>query len=164
MKALFLNRAGADKDARVAGLDAGLTDVITVGTTALANPDLLARRRSSAPLSEAPGHLLRQRRHKRIARPDPAGAPGAEFWVLGGFGVPSWTDEQSGLLTHPGHSVMPQPVGESSLMCRWCYRITVSRKRFQTSIEAPLPAVMQVGNVRDQPRPTVAARQWREPT
>ncbi|MEU2427152.1 alkene reductase [Streptomyces sp. NPDC007851] len=51
--ALFLNRAGADIDARVADLDAGLADVITVGTTALANPDLPARLRSGAPLNEA---------------------------------------------------------------------------------------------------------------
>jgi N-ethylmaleimide reductase len=51
--ALFLNRAGADIDTRVADLDAGLADVITVGTTALANPDLPARLRSGAPLNQA---------------------------------------------------------------------------------------------------------------
>ncbi|WP_406567730.1 hypothetical protein [Actinoallomurus soli] len=51
--ALLLNRAGADVDARVADLDAGLADVITVATMALANPDLPARIRSGAPLNEA---------------------------------------------------------------------------------------------------------------
>lgn len=51
--ALFLNRAGAPLDARVADLDAGLADVITVGTLALANPDLPARVRAGAPLNEA---------------------------------------------------------------------------------------------------------------
>jgi len=50
--ALLLNRAGAGIDARVADLDAGLADVITVGTMALANPDLPARLRSGAPLNE----------------------------------------------------------------------------------------------------------------
>ncbi|MCO5998500.1 alkene reductase [Actinoallomurus rhizosphaericola] len=51
--ALLLNRAGAGIDARVADLDAGLADVITVATMALANPDLPARIRSGAPLNEA---------------------------------------------------------------------------------------------------------------
>ncbi|MTD53805.1 alkene reductase [Amycolatopsis pithecellobii] len=51
--ALVLNRAGADLDTRVADLDAGLADVITVGTMALANPDLAARLRSGAPLNQA---------------------------------------------------------------------------------------------------------------
>jgi N-ethylmaleimide reductase len=51
--ALLLNRAGADIDARVADLDAGLADVITVATMALANPDLPARLRAGAPLNQA---------------------------------------------------------------------------------------------------------------
>ncbi|GAA3942748.1 alkene reductase [Actinoplanes auranticolor] len=51
--ALLLNRAGAPFDARVADLDAGLADVITVGTLALANPDLPARIRAGAPMNEA---------------------------------------------------------------------------------------------------------------
>ncbi|MEU2867416.1 alkene reductase [Streptomyces mirabilis] len=51
--ALLLNRAGTDIDTRVADLDAGLADVITVGTTALSNPDLPARIRSGAPLNQA---------------------------------------------------------------------------------------------------------------
>ncbi len=51
--ALFLNRAGSGIDTRVADLDAGLADVITVGTTALANSDLPARLRSGAPLNQA---------------------------------------------------------------------------------------------------------------
>jgi N-ethylmaleimide reductase len=51
--ALVLNRAGADLDARVADLDAGLADVITVATMALANPDLPARIQAGAPLNEA---------------------------------------------------------------------------------------------------------------
>ncbi|MQA32128.1 alkene reductase [Modestobacter roseus] len=49
--ALLLNRAGADLDARVADLDAGRADVITVGAMALANPDLPARVRAGAPLN-----------------------------------------------------------------------------------------------------------------
>jgi N-ethylmaleimide reductase len=51
--ALILTRAGAGIDARVADLDAGLADVITVGTMALANPDLPFRLRTGAPLNEA---------------------------------------------------------------------------------------------------------------
>jgi len=51
--ALILNRPGAPLQARVADLDAGLADVITVGTMALANPDLPARIRMGAPLNEA---------------------------------------------------------------------------------------------------------------
>ncbi|GGM06721.1 hypothetical protein GCM10010129_58230 [Streptomyces fumigatiscleroticus] len=49
--ALFLNRAGAGIDARVADLDAGLADVVTVGTTAPADPGLPARRRSGTRLN-----------------------------------------------------------------------------------------------------------------
>ncbi|MCZ2850523.1 alkene reductase [Modestobacter sp. VKM Ac-2978] len=51
--ALLLNRAGTDIDTRVADLDAGLADVITVGALALANPDLPARVRAGAPLNDA---------------------------------------------------------------------------------------------------------------
>ncbi len=50
--ALLLNRAGADIDTRVADLDAGRADVITVGAMALANPDLPERVRAGAPLNE----------------------------------------------------------------------------------------------------------------
>lgn len=50
--AVLLNRGGADIDTRVADLDAGLADVITVGTMALANPDLPARLRSGVSLNE----------------------------------------------------------------------------------------------------------------
>jgi N-ethylmaleimide reductase len=51
--ALLLNRAGAPLETRVADLDADRADVITVGTAALANPDLPARLRAGAPLNEA---------------------------------------------------------------------------------------------------------------
>ncbi|MET7455884.1 alkene reductase [Streptomyces sp. NPDC005574] len=50
--ALLLNRAGAPIETRVADLDTGLADVITVGTMALANPDLPDRIRTGAPLNE----------------------------------------------------------------------------------------------------------------
>ncbi|MFN8075356.1 MAG: alkene reductase [Kineosporiaceae bacterium] len=50
--AVILNRPGADLDARLADLDSGLADVVTVGTLALANPDLPARVRAGAPLNE----------------------------------------------------------------------------------------------------------------
>jgi len=50
--ALLLNRAGADLEARVADLDAGRADVVTVGTMALANPDLPARLRAGASLNQ----------------------------------------------------------------------------------------------------------------
>ncbi|AXI80777.1 alkene reductase [Peterkaempfera bronchialis] len=49
--AVVLNRGGADLDARVADIEAGLADVITVGAMALANPDLVERVRSGAPLN-----------------------------------------------------------------------------------------------------------------
>ncbi|MFE9454201.1 alpha/beta hydrolase [Streptomyces sp. NPDC006739] len=48
-----LNRAGAGIDARVSDLDARLADVITVGPTAPAHPDLPGRLRSGAPPIEA---------------------------------------------------------------------------------------------------------------
>ena len=49
---LLLNRSGADLERRIADVDSGLADVITVGTDALANPDL-ARVKVGAPLNEA---------------------------------------------------------------------------------------------------------------
>jgi N-ethylmaleimide reductase len=50
---LLLNRRGADIPTRVKDLDDGLADVITVGTQTLANPDLVARVKTNAPLNEA---------------------------------------------------------------------------------------------------------------
>ncbi|WP_045745126.1 alkene reductase [Actinoplanes rectilineatus] len=50
--ALLLNRAGTPLETRIADLDAGLADVITVGAAALANPDLPARIRAGAPLND----------------------------------------------------------------------------------------------------------------
>lgn len=44
-------RAGADIATRARDVEDGLTDVITVGTMALANPDLVQRVRSRAPLN-----------------------------------------------------------------------------------------------------------------
>ncbi|WP_106402297.1 alkene reductase [Actinocorallia populi] len=49
---LLLNRGGSDLQARVKDLEEGLADVITVGTMALANPDLVARIKAGAPLNE----------------------------------------------------------------------------------------------------------------
>ena len=51
--AFLLNRSGADIDTRIKDLDSGLADVITVGTQALANPDLVARIRGGNSLNEA---------------------------------------------------------------------------------------------------------------
>ena len=48
---LLLNRGGADLERRVADVEGGLADVITVGTMALANPDLVDRVRLGAPLN-----------------------------------------------------------------------------------------------------------------
>lgn len=50
--ALVLNRAGTDIDRRAQDLRDGLADVITVGRPALANPDIVERVRSGAPLNE----------------------------------------------------------------------------------------------------------------
>jgi N-ethylmaleimide reductase len=50
---LFLNRGDADLETRLLDVETGLADAITVGTHALANPDLVARLRSGAPLNEA---------------------------------------------------------------------------------------------------------------
>ncbi len=49
--ALLVNRGGADIDARAADVAAGLADVVTVGTMVLANPDLVQRLRTGAPLN-----------------------------------------------------------------------------------------------------------------
>ncbi|MFD4872424.1 alkene reductase [Streptomyces sp. NPDC058420] len=50
--ALIVNRASTPLDTRFADLDSGLADVVTVGATALANPDLPHRIRTGAPLNE----------------------------------------------------------------------------------------------------------------
>jgi len=51
--AFLLSPSGADIDSRIKDLDSGLADAITVGTQALANPDLVARTRGGASLNEA---------------------------------------------------------------------------------------------------------------
>lgn len=51
--ALLVNRAGASLATRVQDLHTGVADVITVGMLALANPDLVARIKSGAPLNVA---------------------------------------------------------------------------------------------------------------
>ncbi|CAM5742383.1 NADPH dehydrogenase [Streptomyces alboniger] len=48
---LILNRGGADMATRAKDIEDGLADVVTVGTMALANPDLVERIRSGAPLN-----------------------------------------------------------------------------------------------------------------
>jgi N-ethylmaleimide reductase len=48
---LLLNRPGAEIEIRAKDLESGLADVITVGTRTLANPDLVARVKSGAPLN-----------------------------------------------------------------------------------------------------------------
>ncbi len=49
----LLNRADADLETRLIDVETGLADAITVGTHALANPDLVARLKSGAPLNAA---------------------------------------------------------------------------------------------------------------
>jgi N-ethylmaleimide reductase len=49
--ALMLNRAGADLAARAKDLADGRADIVSVGAMALANPDLVERVRSGAPLN-----------------------------------------------------------------------------------------------------------------
>lgn len=49
---LVVNRAGADLTTRVADLDNGLADLVTVARLALANPDLVERLLETAPLNE----------------------------------------------------------------------------------------------------------------
>jgi N-ethylmaleimide reductase len=51
--ALLLNRRGADLETRIDDVESGLADVITVGTQALANPDLVERIKRGASLNEA---------------------------------------------------------------------------------------------------------------
>lgn len=51
--ALLLNRPGADLAVRVRDVTDGLADVVTVGSLALANPDLVTRLRQGAPLNAA---------------------------------------------------------------------------------------------------------------
>jgi N-ethylmaleimide reductase len=48
---LILNRAGTDIATRAKDIDNGIADVITVGSMALANPDLVERIRTGAPLN-----------------------------------------------------------------------------------------------------------------
>ncbi|WP_329333073.1 alkene reductase [Streptomyces sp. NBC_01352] len=48
---LVLNRAGTDIATRAKDVEDGIADVITVGTMALANPDLVERVRTGAPLN-----------------------------------------------------------------------------------------------------------------
>ncbi|WP_258724752.1 alkene reductase [Cellulomonas sp. NS3] len=49
---LLVNRGGADLATRVKDLETGIADVVTVGTWALANPDLVDRLRTGADLNE----------------------------------------------------------------------------------------------------------------
>jgi N-ethylmaleimide reductase len=49
---LILNRAGADVEQRIADIHAGLADVISLGSLALANPDLVERIRTGAPMND----------------------------------------------------------------------------------------------------------------
>ncbi|MEO6885979.1 MAG: alkene reductase [Jatrophihabitantaceae bacterium] len=49
--ALLLNRAGTDLSTRARDIASGLADVVTVGSLALANPDLVQRLRIGAPLN-----------------------------------------------------------------------------------------------------------------
>lgn len=50
--ALLVNRAGRPREALAADIEAGLADIAPVGTWALANPDLVERLRTGAPLNE----------------------------------------------------------------------------------------------------------------
>lgn len=49
---LILNRRGADIERRIQDVESGLADVITIGQQALANPDLVERLKTGAPLNE----------------------------------------------------------------------------------------------------------------
>ncbi|WP_405959579.1 alkene reductase [Streptomyces sp. NBC_00024] len=49
--ALVLNRAGTDIATRAKDVEDGIADIVTVGTMALANPDLVERVRTGAPLN-----------------------------------------------------------------------------------------------------------------
>jgi N-ethylmaleimide reductase len=48
---LILNRGGAGLPARIADIDNGTADVIAVGSMSLANPDLVERIKTNAPLN-----------------------------------------------------------------------------------------------------------------
>jgi len=48
---VILNRGGADLPARIADIDNDIADVIAVASMALANPDLVERIKTSAPLN-----------------------------------------------------------------------------------------------------------------
>ncbi|MFE9438207.1 hypothetical protein ACFYO2_04190 [Streptomyces sp. NPDC006602] len=48
---LILNRAGTDLPTRATNIDHGTADLVSVGALALANPDLVERLRSDAPLN-----------------------------------------------------------------------------------------------------------------
>ncbi len=48
---LILNRGGADLPTRIADIDNGTADVIAVGSMSLANPDLVERIKTNAPLN-----------------------------------------------------------------------------------------------------------------
>lgn len=50
--ALLVNRGGASLDERAQDIERGLADVVTVGAMVLANPDLVERIKSGAPLNE----------------------------------------------------------------------------------------------------------------
>lgn len=49
--ALLLNRGGSELDSRARDVENGLADVVTAGSSALANPDLVERLRRGAPLN-----------------------------------------------------------------------------------------------------------------
>ncbi|WP_234443246.1 hypothetical protein [Streptomyces cellulosae] len=48
---MVLNRAGTDIATRAKDVEDGVADVVTVGTMALANPDLVERVRTGGPLN-----------------------------------------------------------------------------------------------------------------
>jgi N-ethylmaleimide reductase len=49
---LVINRARADLKARIADLESGLADVVSIGSMALANPDLVYRIKNNLPLND----------------------------------------------------------------------------------------------------------------
>jgi N-ethylmaleimide reductase len=50
-RTLVLNRSGADMPTRAKDIDNGTADLVSVGTLALANPDLVERLRAGAELN-----------------------------------------------------------------------------------------------------------------
>jgi N-ethylmaleimide reductase len=48
---LVLNRGGADLPTRIADIDNGTADVIAIGAMSLANPDLVQRIKTNAPMN-----------------------------------------------------------------------------------------------------------------